>query len=88
MMKISAKYKDQMQTPLERAIFWTEYVIRHKSIDDLGLPARDMTLIQSSNLDVLGAILFIIICAVLVILKVVKLVLGLFAAEKPKVKTK
>jgi len=30
--ELSSIFSDQPQTPLERAVFWTEYVIRHNGI--------------------------------------------------------
>jgi glucuronosyltransferase len=38
MNKLSAIYRDQPQTPLERAVFWTEYVLRHG-----GTPLRSVS---------------------------------------------
>ena len=43
---------DQMETPLERAVFWTEYVIRHKGAEHLQLASRDLTCYQRSLIDV------------------------------------
>lgn len=56
--------KDQKETPLQRAIYWTEYVIRHKGAKHLLSPSRDLNFIQYYSLDtivlLLGALLFLI----------------------------
>lgn len=65
----SRKYHDQPQTPLERAVFWTEYVLRHQGADDLSLPGRDMYFFQTSNMDV---VLFLSISILTIIYILVK----------------
>lgn len=44
--------RDQKETPLERAIYWTEYVIRHKGAYHLQSPAKDLNFFQYYMLDV------------------------------------
>ncbi|KAF2891637.1 hypothetical protein ILUMI_14536 [Ignelater luminosus] len=53
MEAMSKKYKDQPNTAMERGIFWIEYVLRHKSAENLVSPARDMPFYKTSNLDIL-----------------------------------
>ncbi|CAB3227795.1 unnamed protein product [Arctia plantaginis] len=43
--------RDQKETPLERAIYWTEYVIRHKGAYHLQSPAKDLNFFQYYCLD-------------------------------------
>lgn len=35
--------KDQRTTPLETAIYWTEYVLRHNGAYHLQTPARNLS---------------------------------------------
>ena len=49
---------DQMETPLERAVFWTEYVIRHKGAQHLQLASRELTSYQRSLIDVYFVLFF------------------------------
>ncbi|KAF5280903.1 hypothetical protein FQR65_LT03052 [Abscondita terminalis] len=58
---LARRHRDQPQSPLQRGIFWIEYVLRHKNIDHLVLPARDMDGYQTANLDILGVFLSSII---------------------------
>ncbi|KPJ20764.1 UDP-glucuronosyltransferase 2C1 [Papilio xuthus] len=53
--------RDQKETPLERAIYWTEYVIRHKGAYHLLSPAKDLNFFQYYLLDVALAFIVILI---------------------------
>ncbi|KAL7730660.1 hypothetical protein ACLKA6_003437 [Drosophila palustris] len=50
----SKLYKDQKDTPLERAIWWTEYVLRHKGAPHLRSASRDLNFLQLNGLDTWG----------------------------------
>jgi glucuronosyltransferase len=51
--RLSGLLRDQLQSPLERAVFWTEYVIRHNgSMDHLRLGSRKLAPYQRSLIDV------------------------------------
>jgi glucuronosyltransferase len=53
-------FKDQPESPLERGIFWTEYVIRHGYDTGLRSPTRDMSWFEMYAVNVwlvVGAIL-------------------------------
>lgn len=53
--------RDQKETPLERAIYWTEYVIRHKGAYHLQSPAKNLNFIQYYCLDAVLVVLFILL---------------------------
>jgi glucuronosyltransferase len=53
MKRLSAVLNDQPQTPLERAVYWTEYVIRHKGARHLRSAAVDLSWYQYLLLDVM-----------------------------------
>lgn len=59
--------RDQKESPLERAIYWTEYVIRHKGAYHLQSPAKDLNFIQYYSLDILFAFITFIISLSLLI---------------------
>ncbi|EDV93630.1 UDP-glycosyltransferase UGT5 [Drosophila grimshawi] len=74
--KIKSKlYRDQKDTPLERAIWWTEYVLRHKGAPHLRSASRDLNLLQLHSLDTWGLLGGIVSLLVLVILFVLLRVL-------------
>ncbi|PNF21498.1 UDP-glucuronosyltransferase 2B19 [Cryptotermes secundus] len=66
MRRLSAVFRDQPQTPLDRAVYWTEYVIRHKGAPHLRSAAADLSWYQYLLLDVIlvfatGALLVVLI---------------------------
>jgi glucuronosyltransferase len=70
--ELSAVIRDQMETPLERAVFWTEYVIRHRGAVHLRSAARKLNFIQYHSIDVFGfisAVLIVLITSLVVLLK-------------------
>lgn len=52
---------DQLQTPLERAIFYTEYVIRHKGAKHLQSPSRHMSVIEYYLIDAMVVMIIMIL---------------------------
>ncbi|ODM90398.1 2-hydroxyacylsphingosine 1-beta-galactosyltransferase [Orchesella cincta] len=55
---LSKLVQDLPQTPLEKAVYWTEYVLRHKGAPHLRSAARDLNFFQYYVLDV-AAVLFV-----------------------------
>ncbi|XP_056630898.1 UDP-glucosyltransferase 2 [Diorhabda sublineata] len=49
---------DQSETPLQRAVYWTEYVLRHRGAKHLQSPARHLGVIQYYLIDVALVIIF------------------------------
>ncbi|XP_021957851.1 UDP-glucuronosyltransferase 2B4 isoform X2 [Folsomia candida] len=54
---LSKIYRDQIETPLERAVFWTEYVIRHKGAHHMQSASKDLNFFQYHSIDVISFIL-------------------------------
>nr|CAD7203160.1 unnamed protein product [Timema douglasi] len=52
--QISQDFRDQPQTPMERAVFWTEYVLRHNGAAHMRSSALDLNWFQYFLLDVLA----------------------------------
>ena len=59
-------FKDRPQRPLDDALFWTEYVMRHKGARHMKSVARDLNFLQYYCLDVLA----VLVTALLTILYV------------------
>lgn len=51
--KMSNKFRDRQNTPLETAIFWTEYVIRHNGAPELRSVGADLPWYQYYLVDVI-----------------------------------
>lgn len=69
MMKLSALHNDQPVKPLDLAVYWTEYVMRHKGAEHLRLAALNLNWFQYHSLDVLGFLLVVIVIVVTVMIK-------------------
>lgn len=77
----SATFRDQPETPTERAVYWTEYVVRHRGATHLRSPERDLSWIELLHLDILA--LFHV--SIFLICRLVKFFFKLcFGAKKPK----
>lgn len=68
--------RDQKETPLERAVFWTEYVLRHRGAKHLQSTAKDLNFIQYYLLDVA----IVLILATYILWYIVKILLGIIYA--------
>ncbi|XP_046866555.1 UDP-glycosyltransferase UGT5-like isoform X2 [Drosophila willistoni] len=70
-LDMSARYKDQKELPLERAVYWVEHVSRHKGAKYLRSASQDLNFVQYHNLDAIlilyGGIIFILYCLMLLI---------------------
>ena len=60
-------FRDQPRTPLQQAVYWTEYVIRHKGAPHLRSAVLDLAWYQYFLLDVI-AVLAIATVSILIIL--------------------
>lgn len=75
-------------TGLEKAVWWTEYVIRHKGARHLRSPAVDMSLYQYLLLDVIGFVLAVTVISVLILYKITAFSLKLIKSYKKGTKEK
>ncbi|XP_049305189.1 UDP-glycosyltransferase UGT5 isoform X4 [Bactrocera dorsalis] len=55
--EISASFHDRPMNPLDTAIYWTEYVLRHKGAPQLRVAARHLNFLQRHSVDTM-AVLF------------------------------
>jgi len=81
---ISHKFKDQMTTPTDRAVYWTEYVIRHKGAQHLRSPEADLSWIELLGLDILAMIHLVIF----IVYKLLSKLFGLCFGKKKSPKSK
>lgn len=73
--QLSARFQDQKETPIERAVWWAEWLIRNPNCDYLKSPVLKLGFIGGNSYDVI-AVISIAIFVILWI--VVKSVLSLF----------
>ncbi|XP_057580979.1 UDP-glucuronosyltransferase 2A1-like [Hippopotamus amphibius kiboko] len=68
-MRLSRIHHDQPMKPLDRAVFWIEFIMRHKGAKHLRPAAHDLTWYQYRSLDVIG---FLLACVATIIFLVTK----------------
>ncbi|XP_059525660.1 UDP-glucuronosyltransferase 2B31-like isoform X1 [Myotis daubentonii] len=68
-MRLSRIHHDQPMKPLDRAVFWIEFVMRHKGAKHLRPASYDLTWFQYHSLDVIGFLLACVASATFVITK-------------------
>ncbi|XP_044082152.1 UDP-glucuronosyltransferase 2B31-like isoform X5 [Neovison vison] len=65
-MRLSKIHHDQPIKPLDRAVFWIEFVMRHKGAKHLRPASHDLTWFQYHSLDVIGFLLACVAAAIFV----------------------
>jgi glucuronosyltransferase len=73
--RLSRIYQDQPLTPLEQAVYWTEYVIRHKGAPHLRSAVLDLAWYQYFLLDVIVVLALAVGSVVLIVFMILRLVL-------------
>ncbi|XP_019783589.1 UDP-glucuronosyltransferase 2C1-like isoform X1 [Globicephala melas] len=68
-MKLSRIHHDQPMKPLDRAVFWIEFIMRHKGAKHLRPAIHNLTWYQYNSLDVIG---FLLACVATFIFLVTK----------------
>ncbi|XP_053452685.1 UDP-glucuronosyltransferase 2B31-like [Nycticebus coucang] len=68
-VRLSRIHHDQPMKPLDRAVFWIEFVMRHGGAKHLRAAAHDLTWVQYHSLDVIG---FLLACGAAVLLFLTK----------------
>ncbi|KAF6206590.1 hypothetical protein GE061_017824 [Apolygus lucorum] len=58
-VRVSKAFLDRPMSPLDTALYWTEYVLRHEGAPHLKSPARYLTYVEYHNVDVIAALLLI-----------------------------
>ncbi|KAH8312600.1 hypothetical protein KR044_011632, partial [Drosophila immigrans] len=85
---MSERFRDQHETPLERAVYWVEHVSRQKGAIYLRSSAQDLSFIEYNNLDVLamilGGLILTLTAVIWALVVLVKLVSSKQSPEKVK----
>jgi glucuronosyltransferase len=76
--RLSRIYRDQPLTPLQTAVFWTEYVIRHKGAPHMRSAVLDLTWYQYFLLDVMVVLTLAVGSALLGVILILKSTLRKF----------
>merc|ERR1712136_242614 len=70
--KLSELMRDQPETPLERAVYWTEFVMRHKGARHLRLGSRYLAPYQRALIDVYCVIAAVILLPIALLVFVIR----------------
>ncbi len=54
--ELSARFRDQKETPIERAVWWSEWLIRNPNCEHLKSPVLRLGFIAGNSYDVIAAI--------------------------------
>ena len=54
MKRVSSLFQDQPEKPLDRAIWWIEWVLRHPDYEGLQSPVLKLGFLRSNLVDVIG----------------------------------
>ncbi|KNC24650.1 hypothetical protein FF38_13551, partial [Lucilia cuprina] len=85
--QLSKRYRDQPQTPLEKAIYWIEYVLRHEGAVHMRNPGVDLNYFQQYNLDVFAILVACLLLALAALVAVVGFVAKLLGGKKKSKKS-
>ena len=85
-MLLSTIHHDQPMKPLDRAVFWIEFVMRHKGAKHLRPLGNNLTWYQYHSLDVIGFLLACVATIVVFIVKCFLLVYRFFVKKEKKMK--
>lgn len=82
--RVSSLLKDQSVAPLDKVVFWLEYVIRHKGAPHLKSAAEHLNFFQYFLVDVLGFVALVFAIILGLIYFVVRMCLRLVCQKIPK----
>ncbi|XP_031638675.1 UDP-glucuronosyltransferase 2B7-like [Contarinia nasturtii] len=69
MQKVSARFKDQKEKPLDRAIWWIEWLLRNPDCDHLKSPVFRLGLIVGNSYDIIAFIILLVTVILIISLK-------------------
>lgn len=81
--ELSERYRDRPMPPLETAIYWVEYVARHKGAHFMKTAAVGMPFYQYYLLDVITFIVTILVLLLFISFLILRTLLRLLCTQKP-----
>ncbi|XP_069959565.1 UDP-glycosyltransferase UGT5-like isoform X1 [Cherax quadricarinatus] len=88
MLKMSEQLRDQPVPPTELAVFWTEYVIRHKGAPQLRSPAAQLSWVEFLMLDVIFLFHLAMIVLLFILRRIVRIITAKIFGRDRKMKKK
>ncbi|XP_034032135.1 UDP-glucuronosyltransferase 2B31-like [Thalassophryne amazonica] len=84
MQRLSALHRDQPINPLDKAVFWIEYVLRHKGASHLKAQSTKMPWYVYHSIDVIATLLLILLFVSFTFILTVRLFFKIFLKNKVK----
>nr|XP_053653618.1 UDP-glycosyltransferase UGT5-like isoform X3 [Cherax quadricarinatus] len=88
MLKMSEPLRDQPVPPTELAVFWTEYVIRHRGAPQLRSPAAQLSWVEFLMLDVIFLFHLAMIVLLFILRRIVRIITAKIFGRDRKMKKK
>ena len=85
-MWLSTIHHDQLMKPLDREIFWIEFVMRHKGTKHLRPLGHNLTWFQYHSLDVIGFLIACVAASAALAVQCLMFVYRLFVKKGKKMK--
>ncbi|KAK9745652.1 UDP-glucoronosyl and UDP-glucosyl transferase [Popillia japonica] len=85
MKELAKKFRDQPQTPSDRAVFWIEYALRNKNLSHLNIAAKYMRFYETMSLDI-GVVALLCVCLLVYSLHTIYQLILRGVQASPKVK--
>lgn len=60
----SQRLRDQPEKPIDRAVWWVEYVLRHPDCSHLQSPVKELGFIRGNSLDLYGLLIVTVLIVV------------------------
>lgn len=80
--KLSDLYRDRPMNAKETAIYWVEYLIKHKGAPHLRYSGADLNFLQYNSLDIITFITFSIVAVLTISIKIVYFLVSLLLRNK------
>ncbi|KAK8724735.1 hypothetical protein OTU49_017491, partial [Cherax quadricarinatus] len=88
MLRMSVPLHDQPVPPTELAVFWTEYVIRHKGAPQLRSPAAQLSWVEFLMLDVIFILHLAMIALLFILRRIFRVITAKIFGSSGKMKKK
>lgn len=79
---LSDLYRDRPMSAKETAIYWVEYVIKHKGAPHLRYSGADLNFLQYNSLDIIAFITFVIVAVLTISIKIVYFLISFMLRNK------
>ncbi|XP_031633767.1 uncharacterized protein LOC116347346 [Contarinia nasturtii] len=66
--KLSNVLHDQSEKPLDRAIFWIEWLLRYPNIDNMQSPVQTLGYIVGNSFDIIAFVTIVFVCHIIILI--------------------